>query len=729
MSSNHSNSLNGAKAASDHNPQENNMSYQHWRLHTDTDHILWLTFDRQGASVNSMSREVFNELDTILDTIKQDQPRGVIIQSGKQKGFIAGADITQFTDLKTTDEAFELIRQAQLVLDKLEALPMPTVAMINGFCLGGGLELALACRYRVVLEDAGTLIGLPEVKLGIHPGWGGTVRLPQLVGAVPAMTMILPGAAYPAKKAQKVGIVDAAVPLRELARAARYYVMHQPAPQQPKLLAKLANLPFVRPILAKQFYKNLNKKIREAHYPAPYAVVRNWVQDGATGDAMVNEAKSIAKLMLHPTARNLVRVFFLQEQVKAIGKGHDFKPQHVHVIGAGTMGGDIAAWCAYKNLYVTLQDQSPEKIAPALQRAYKLYKKKYRGDQRLIQAAMDRLQPDVEGLGVGRADLIIEAVFEDLNVKQQLFKYLEENAKADAVLATNTSSIPLEDIATALKDPSRLVGIHFFNPVAKMPLVEIVQGQKTKQAIVDQAAAFVGKISRMPLPVASRPGFLVNRVLMPYLMEAMQLLDEGIAPASIDKAALDFGMPMGPIALADNVGLDICLSVANNLVQQFGGEVPQKLKDIVTAGHLGVKTGQGFYQYQNGRPVKTTATNDQTDLAIISDRLILRMLNEAVACLDEKVIQEADLLDAGMIFGTGFAPFRGGPIHYAKHRGIDEVVKTLQAFAEKFGERFKPHSAWQTLSGSVKSATKVASAPPAHANDKTHVSHAGDNRG
>ncbi len=672
-------------------------TYQHWRLETDSDQIAWLTFDREGTSVNSLSRDVLTELDQIINTLVETRPVGLAIVSGKESGFIAGADITQFTKLKTADEAFELIRQAQIIFDKLELLPFPTVACIHGFCLGGGTELALACRYRIATEDTSTKIGLPEVKLGIHPGWGGTVRLPLLIGAVKAMTIMLTGRSFSVSAMAKMGAVDACVPLRELKRAARYYLLNKPRRHRPAWYEGFVASPFLRPLVGNVFYAQLRKKkVQKAHYPAPYAIIRNWVRDGARGNAMINEAKSIAELMIGSTARNLVRVFFLQTDMKTVARGSQFKARHVHVIGAGTMGGDIAAYCAYKGIHVTLQDQSPERIAPAMGRAYKLFKKKLKRPS-LIQMAMDRLQPDVEGRGITRADLIIEAVFENLKVKQDIFKKVEQHAKPGVIIATNTSSIPLEEIATVLENPQRLVGIHFFNPVAKMPLVEVVHGQQTEQSIVTNAAKFVTQISRSPIVVKSSPGFLVNRILMPYLMEAMKMLEENFTPHVIDKAAEQFGMPMGPVTLADMIGLDVCLSVAKELSQLFGGEVPAALEKMVAETHLGVKTGRGFYTYKNGIPEKSTEASEPRDLDVLQDRLILIMLNEAVACLDEGVVSSQDMLDAGMIFGTGFAPFRGGPLHYAQHRGYDHVVETLESLASRFGDRFKPVPGWQKL--------------------------------
>lgn len=676
---------------------EINVTYKHWQLDKDDDGILWLTLNREGMPVNSLSRDVFNELQDILTALTNDPPKGMAIVSGKQTGFIAGADISQFVDLKTSDEAFDLIRQGQLILDKLEAVSFPTVACIHGFCLGGGTELALACNYRIATDDPSTKIGLPEVKLGIHPGWGGTVRLPLLIGAPKAMKMMLTGASFSGRALAKMGAVDACVPLRELKRAARYYLLNKPPRHKLKWYESLANVSLLRSFMGNIFYGALKKKkVIKDHYPAPYAIIRNWIRDGARGNALVNEAKSIAELMVGDTARNLVRVFFLQTAMKDMAKGSSFSPKHVHVIGAGTMGGDIAAYCAYKGMRVTLQDQSPDRVGPAMARAYKLFKKKLKLP-RLIQLAMDRLQPDVDGYGVESADIIIEAVFENLKVKQELFASIEKRAKPHAILATNTSSIPLEEIATVLSQPERLVGIHFFNPVAKMPLVEVVRGKDTSEDIVKAAAKFVTKISRSPIAVKSSPGFLVNRILMPYLMEAMILLGEGYAPQVVDQAALRFGMPMGPITLADMVGLDICLSVANELMQTFGGEVPSRLKEMVEAGHLGVKSGQGFYTYKNGKIVTPDLSSESADLDIIQDRLILIMLNESVTCLDEGVVATADSLDIGMIFGTGFAPFRGGPIYYAKARGITDVKQTLESLESRFGPRFKPSKGWDSL--------------------------------
>ncbi len=675
------------------------QTYKHWRLETDKDQILWVYFDKQGTSVNTIDRDVMMEFSHIIDSIAQDTShKGVILASGKKSGFIAGADIAQFTRFTDINEANTVLVEGQQILSKLEALKIPVVAMIDGFCLGGGLELVLACHYRVAEESGKTRLGLPEVKLGIHPGWGGTVRLPRLIGGMQGMNMVLSGHTVSGKAAAKLGFVDVAVPKRQLIHAAKYYALSHPERHQASMLQSLTNKKVARQVLAHFMRKQLNAKANPKHYPAPFDALDNWEHVGVEGqEAYDREAKSCAKLFFSDTCQNLVRVFFLQEKLKGLAKDILYTPRHVHVIGAGTMGGDIAAWCALQGFTVTLQDVEPRFIAPAIKRAYSLYKDKLK-ERNLVQQAMDRLIPDVAGLGIAKADVIIEAVVEDLSVKQKIFKMIEERAKPTAIMATNTSSIPLDEINTVLQHPERLVGIHFFNPVAKMLLVEVVQGDKTSQEIMDRSISFVRKIDRLPLPVKSSPGFLVNRILMPYLLESMALLNEGVPMTAIDKAMTNFGMPMGPITLADTVGLDVCLSVAKYLGQYFQTPVPPRLLELVSQGKLGRKTGQGFYQYdKRGKQIKPHETTYDKPLEPIADRLVGVMLNEAFACLREGVVANGDLLDAGMIFGTGFAPFRGGPIHYAKSQGVQELYEQFVKQHAK-GDKTTIQS-WEAMTG------------------------------
>ncbi len=671
------------------------QQYKHWRLERDDHDIAWLYADKAESAANTLSAAVLEELYDILNLLNEDRPQGLVILSAKASGFIAGADINEFTTLGNQKDAEDLISRGQAVLDRLAAMDLPTVALIHGFCLGGGMELALACRYRVADEDPKTKLGLPEVNLGIHPGFGGTVRLPPLIGAPAAMDMMLGGRALSARAAKKIGLVDYAVPSRRLKDAARNMVLHSPVVKKLTGWKAWTNHNLARPLLAKYLNKQVAKRARKDHYPAPYALIDLWKDHMDDPRRMMREeAASVARLVMGDTAQNLVRVFFLQERMKSLGKKSDIDVKHVHVIGGGVMGGDIAAWCAMRGLTVTIQDRSQETLARVMKRAHVLYKRRLK-QPRLIQAAMERLMPDIKGVGVPKADVVIEAIFEDVDAKQALYKEVEPQLKKDAVLATNTSSIPLEVLSQSLSKPGRLVGLHFFNPVAKMQLVEIVRGAQTSDKAVKQASAFCRHIDRLPLPVKSAPGFLVNRVLMPYLLEAVTLEEEGVPATVIDKAALDFGMPMGPIELADTVGLDICLSVARILSQQLDVPVPGRLEQLVSAGRLGRKSGEGFYRYTDGKKVFGGDNKEYAAPADVTDRMMMRFLNEAVACLRETIVDDADLLDGGVIFGTGFAPFRGGPMHYIEKTGKTELRNKLQVLEQKYGPRFHADAGWQ----------------------------------
>ncbi len=673
-----------------------NDTFKHWKLRRDEDGIGWLCLDKADATTNVLSREVLVELNDQLAALEQDLPKAVVIQSGKKSGFIAGADVKEFTALEDADQAYEMVRAGQQVMDRIEALKCPTIAMINGFALGGGLELALACRYRVLIDDPKAVIGLPEVKLGIHPGFGGTVRSLRLAGPLKAMDLMLTGKNLRPKQARAIGLVDQVVPARHLERAARQLALEPPRPRQLPLQERLLNAGPARAVLAGILEKQVAKKARREHYPAPYAIIELWKRYGDKPALMMEkEARSIASLFLSDASRNLVRVFLLQDKLKGLGGKSRHSFRHVHVVGAGVMGGDIAAWCALRGMTVSLQDREPKFIAPAIKRARKLYEKKLR-DPRLVQAALDRLMPDVDGRGVTGADVVIEAIFEDAEAKKALFRSLEPRMKPDAVLASNTSSIRLEDLQDALDKPARLIGLHFFNPVAMMPLVEVIHTRDTPRAEIDKGIAFARKIDKLPLPCMSSPGFVVNRVLMPYMMEALLAGEDGVPMPVIDEAAKRFGMPMGPVELADTVGLDVALHVARILGAAYGIPVPNRLIEMVDKKRLGRKTGRGFYDWKNGKAVKP-AGKDSRAPADLEDRLILPMVNEAIAVWRDGVVEDLDLLDAGVIFGTGFAPFRGGPVNYARARGVTEVVSALRRLQERYGERFAADAGWQQL--------------------------------
>lgn len=630
------------------------MNYQHWTITRDESGIAWTTLDKAGANANTLSADVMAELARVLDELERNPPKALIFRSGKSAGFVAGADIEEFQRLTNATAARELIERGWHLFNRLADVPWPTLALIRGHCLGGGLELALACRYRVVVDEPSTKLALPEVMLGIFPGWGGMMRLPQRIAPAAALDMMLTGRNIDARKAKRLGLADECVPPRVMDATARGLVLSGRRPRPRPLLDRLMNGP-LKPLVAAQARKQVAARARPEHYPAPYAIIDLWQKHD--GNALA-APEVIDRIIGSDTARNLVRIFFLQERLKAFGKEADIPLCRLHVVGAGVMGGDIAAWAAQRGFVVTLQDQSLERIAPAIVRAGKLFG---RNKDKLAQrAAYDRLIPDPTGDGARHADVIIEAIYENLDAKRQLLADLERRMRPDAVLATNTSSLRLEDLATALANPSRLVGIHFFNPVAKMPLVEVVEAAGTDAAVLARACAFVRAIDKLPLPVKSAPGFLVNAVLSPYLLEAMRCVDEGIAPEAIDAAMVAFGMPMGPIELADTVGLDIALAAGKQL--SAGAEAPRCLAERVDRGDLGKKSGRGFYLFRDGKPVKPTAGMPPLELA---SRLVQPLLSRTRSLVETGVVADADLADAGVIFGTGFAPFTGGPLRYS----------------------------------------------------------------
>ena len=671
------------------------LRFKHWKTSVGDDGIVVLTFDREGSSANALSREVLDELDKLVERLTIEGPRGVVIHSAKPSGFAVGADIREFVEYAHTGTVLENIENGQRVFDNLARLPCPTVAAIHGACMGGGTELALACRLRIAADDEATKIGLPEVMLGIHPGWGGSARLPRLIGAPDALPAMLTGKPFNARRAKAVGLVDRVARPDELLAEARQLARRptrRPLAQRAKAWA--TNTLPARAILAPMVRKQTAAKVRKEHYPAPFALIDVWARGGSSIQQRLRlEAKSVAKLATTPTARNLIRIFFLQERLKGLGGGTDHGIKHVHVVGAGTMGGDIAAWSALKGFDVTLQDRELRFVEPAIARARTLFEKKLKAPAK-FEAAVARLRADVEGKGVADADLAIEAIFENPEAKHALYATIEPQFQSDEILASNTSSIPLDELRQGLKAPQRFLGLHFFNPVAQMPLVEVVRHDALDPAIEKRALAFCKAIGKLPVPVKGTPGFLVNRILMPYLMEAMRLYNEGVPGPVLDREAKKFGIPMEPIELADTVGLDVCASVGKELAPFLGLEIPAGLEEKLAANKRGKKDGEGLYVWKEGKPDKPDVDPDYVPPADIQDRMILPMVNEAIACLAEGVVDDADLLDAGVIFGTGFAPFRGGPIQYVRTEGVAAIRERLAKLEQKHGARFAKKEGW-----------------------------------
>jgi 3-hydroxyacyl-CoA dehydrogenase/enoyl-CoA hydratase/3-hydroxybutyryl-CoA epimerase len=644
--------------------------YRNWRLDTDLDGICWLTIDRSGESANSLSREVFTELEQIVSNLEQEPPKGLVLQSGKRNSFIVGADVREFDQVASAAEAEAFIREAHTLLDRVEALPFPTAVIIEGYCLGGGLELALCFDYRIASNIEATRLGYPEVKLGIYPGFGGSARTTRHIGGYKAMPIMLTGRMLRAHQARALGLVDQLVGPHGSARwAARRAVLAGRRSRGPNWLAKLSNSGPARKFLAGQMRKQTAAKANPKHYPAPFELIEAWEAHGDDPRQMLDEeARRVARLITGSTSDGLRRVFRLMERLKANGKDAGFRARRVHVVGAGVMGGDIAAWCALQGLEVTLQDREMKYIEPALKRAGSLFRKRLKTPDR-IAGAKSRLLADVNGDGAARADVIIEAIFENLDAKQKLFRDLEARVKPHAILATNTSAIPLRDIASVLTDPHRLIGLHFFNPVASMPLVEVVHDAGTKPDEIERGAAFCNQINRFPLPVVSSPGFLVNRVLARYMLKAFQLYRErGLSKEALDQAAMNFGMPMGPVELMDTVGLDVGLGVMGTLGSADTAEDAKILQSYVEQGKLGKKSGEGFYTWKKGKPVKDRSTIDGVNLESLARELMEPYFDECQACLADGIVSDGDDIDAGMIFGTGFAPFRGGPLYYLERQ-------------------------------------------------------------
>ncbi len=666
-----------------------------WRRSRDDDGTIWLVLDRAQSRTNTLSSTILGELDRLLDRIEPDRPRALVIRSGKEHGFCAGGDIDEFAAIEDPQELTAFLERGHAVLDRLEGLPIPTIAVIHGYCLGGGLELALACDERIGLNDLKT--GFPEVKIGLHPGLGGTFRAPGTVDPIQAMTMMLTGRTVYGKKNRSIGLVADLVEPRHMRAAVAAAVDGQVTAKRYRWKQRALGLEPVRRFAADRMRDRTQDKAPPEHYPAPYALLDLWQQHGKDRQrSRHEESASFGRLLQTDTARNLIRVFSLRRKMKALGAGASVV-RHVHVVGAGQMGADIAGWCALQGLRTTLSDMSAEPLGAAIRRTERLCRGEHK-DSIETREALDRLVPDLGNAGIAKADLIIEAVPESLEIKKKVYETVGQQMREGAILATNTSSIRLEELREHVAAPERFAGLHFFNPVAKMLVVEVVRHEATDTGTAEALQAFCTRIGKLPVPVRSYPGFLVNRALMPYLLEALVLIEEGIAKETIDQAARGFGMPMGPIELADQVGLDICLDVGRMLKASLAKpmpELPEWLEQKVENGALGKKTGQGFYRWKEGQPQKEKGAPGPTEA--MTDRLMLPLLDACVECHREGVVEDPDLIDGALIFGAGFAPFRGGPIHYAGRRGMEGIIARLKDLAKEHGRRFEPDPGWAKL--------------------------------
>jgi 3-hydroxyacyl-CoA dehydrogenase/enoyl-CoA hydratase/3-hydroxybutyryl-CoA epimerase len=690
------------------------MSAFIYELHNDGTAIL--TFDLPGEKVNKLTTPVMDELDRVLDDLAaQKGIKALVIRSGKEGSFIVGADIAEIRAVEDAAVGERLARKGQAVFAKLEALPFPTVAAIHGPCMGGGLELALACSHRVVTNDQKTALALPEVKLGIIPGFGGTQRLPRLVGLANALDMILTGKSVYAKKAAKTGLADEVtyqelLLTRAMAMANKAAGKTRPSKvraKRPLLIRLIEGNALTRPLVFRAAEKRV---LTETHgnYPAPLAAL-DAVRYGLAHKRVAGyarEAELIGSLAPTEVSKNLISVFYLSETLKKDPHPSPLRVAQAGVLGAGVMGGGIAQLFAEKGIQVRLKDINTKAVGAGLKEAWSIFSK--RRDKRIltpIQArdGHDRITATTDYSGFSAANLAVEAVVENMEIKKAVLRDFEGVANENAIYASNTSSLSITEMAGASKRPENVIGMHFFNPVEKMPLVEVVRGKKTSDETVAAVAALSRKLGKLPVVVHDGPGFVVNRVLMPYLNEAATMLGEGAGIEDIDGALLRFGMPMGAFILLDEIGIDVAHKVADILRQGLGDRVKPAplLGALYKEGYYGKKNGRGFYRYEGkkrgapdsavyglmpGRPSgKERMSPDE-----IVDRSILLMLKESALCLEEKIIDQPDLLDATLIFGIGFPPFRGGLLRYADKLGAKTMIGKLEALAAKHGDRFAP---------------------------------------
>ncbi len=705
-----------------------------WTITVDGDNIAWLTFDLFGEKVNKFTAAALRDLETVLDEELGGSVRAIVVRSAEKNSFIVGADINELAAIDSVDDARAKADAGKAVFDKLAARQVPTLVVIHGACLGGGLEFALACRYRMVTDHPATSLGVPEVNLGILPGWGGTLRLPRLVGLPQALKMILGGRPVDGRRALKMGLADAITAEPFIEDEARRFIANvlttqgrrEVARRRRRRIGRLARLLSATPLGRRLVLRQARKQVMartKGHYPAPLAalaVVRKTYPGSLSAGAAI-ETEAFAGLATTSISRNLVWLF---QASKRLSKAHPSKAEaypvrRAAVIGAGIMGSGIAWSLARSGVNVRLKDVSWDAVANGMAGAASAFRslvKRRKMTKFEMNMAMHRICPTIDDTGFDGVDIVIEAVAEDMQIKKTVLAAIEKSVRPSTIICSNTSSLSLDEMAGVLEHPERFVGLHFFNPVPKMPLVEVVAGPLTSNETVVAAAELVKKIGKTPMIVGGCAGFLVNRILLPYLIESAWMFEEGVDLQRIDRVLEAFGMPMGPLALVDEVGIDVGYKVAKVLEDAYGSrmQVPESLGAVAESGRfLGRKSGAGFYKYRKGgkkpnRHVERIARDARREDGIpareltdeqILDRAILIMVNEAARCLEEGVIADPEALDIAMVMGTGFAPFRGGLLRYADERGVVAIRDRLGELAAQFGDRFKAAPLIEKIAG------------------------------
>jgi 3-hydroxyacyl-CoA dehydrogenase/enoyl-CoA hydratase/3-hydroxybutyryl-CoA epimerase len=697
--------------------------FRNLRIERDKPGVMTVVIDMPDRPMNVLDEGLLRDLDALVASMEQDSALSLVVfRSGKESGFLAGADVEQLHKVATSQEAETAIRAGQQLFSRIADLPMQTVAVIHGPCLGGGLELALACKFRVARDDESTRIGLPETQLGVIPGWGGTQRLPRLIGLESALRMILEGQRLPAAKAQKFGLVDMVAPAGRFESAVQAFLTDRLAGKSVRrrkraLPARLRSESWLgRKLVFRIARKRLGRRLRQ--YPALGGALRAIEVGLARGlpRGLDAEREEFCRALFTPACRNLLELFLQRERARksATWSGEGIVPRPVKtvaVVGAGTMGAGIAQLAAYQGLNVVLKDIRQVLVDDGLKRIESLMQDAVRSGS--LDAAASRQRCDavtgtIDWEPVSRADIVIEAVVERLNIKQDVFRELDKQLRPESLFVSNTSALPIGELATATGRAPQVAGLHFFNPVHRMAIVEIVRSARTSDQTVATLVEFARDLGKVPIVVAEGPGFLVNRILFPYLDEAVRLVCEGVPADQIDREAEDFGMMMGPLEMLDQVGIDIAADVARTMAP-LGAEaspVPQRLAAMVAQGRLGRKSGTGFYTYRDGRkqgpvpasdiPPKMTRAPVQArfgegeQLVEVPLRLALAIINASAECLADRIVREPWIVDLAMVLGTGFAPFRGGPLRLADTWGIENVVANLDRLTEVCGPRFRP---------------------------------------